>query len=351
MKSTSLSVPLSILLSLTAADGLAAAADACDGRAITAAARVQVSDGTTFETKSYFQAADVAAIEHSYPGGETQLIAVEGPVAWARRGDRARLGGDDYRNFALGHQFHALLLFFDTLVSSGAERGDIPFGGAVRAGSGGDLPFGGRVYLVKDSAGDDPAGFLFELPDSPPMEVHFRDWRDAGGTRLPFNVEVDDGSRRFDYFFQDIGVAESSPAWFFEAVPAPDLDALQVQRLHRRLLAAHCLGDADMIAGLTAPEIIVSSRGELHRSTREETRESFTRTFERLEYREYHDLVEPVIEISQAGDLAWIAVSVRAVGVENGSGAEFDSQWSWIMLAKKIDGAWLHAGNASNRLQ
>jgi len=32
-------------------------------------------------------------------------------------------------------------------------------------------------------------------------------------------------------------------------------------------------------------------------------------------------------------------------------GAEFDSQWSWILLAKKIDGAWLHAGNASNRLQ
>jgi hypothetical protein len=106
-----------------------------------------------------------------------------------------------------------------------------------------------------------------------------------------------------------------------------------------------------MIAALTAPEIIVSSRGELHRSTQEETREVFTRTFERLEYREYHDLVDPVIEISQAGDLAWIAVSVRAVAVEIGSGTEFDDQWSWIMLARKIDGAWLHAGNASNRLQ
>ncbi len=142
-------------------------------------------------------------------------------------------------------------------------------------------------------------------------------------------------------------VAPASPLWFFEATGAPDLDAVQVYRLHRTLLAAHCLGDADLIANLSAPEVIVAGRGELYRESSESMRAQFTALFERLDYREYHDIVLPELKLS--GDLGWIGVNVRAVGEDKEGGAPFDDQWAWIMVVEKRDGAWLHAGNASNR--
>ena len=305
-----------------------------------------MSDGTSFATESFYQSADTSAIKHLRD--DLQIVAVEGPVAWAARADQAQTGGDRLRNFALGHQYHALLLHYEEVASAIVPRDDISFGGAVHGGTSGDLPFGGTLARIQDKNSTRPAGFLFELPDTPPIEVRFEDWRDTNGGLLPYHVQIDDGSRRFDYFYTKVQITRASPTWFFDAVPAPDLDRLLIHRLHRRILAAHCLGDAALIADLTAPEIVVASRGELHRSTREETRGRFTALFERLDYTGYQDLVDPVIEVSDDGSLGWIAVNVRALGIEIESGTPFDSQWSWIMLARKIDGAWLHAGNASN---
>lgn len=338
-----------VLIALVAYASCGAASDACSQLSITTAARVEVSDGSTFNTESFYQSADTSAIRHI--DDEIQIVAVEGPVAWAARGGKTQTGGDNLKNFALGHQYHALLLHYDEVVSAIAPRENIAFGGAVRGGKSGDLPFGGKLALIQDGEETRPAGLLFELPDTPPIEVHLKDWRDSNGRTLPFHVQIDDGSRRFDYFYTKIEITEASPIWFFEAVPGPDLNRLQIHRLHRRILAAHCMGDADLIADLTAPDIVVASRGELHRSTREETRERFTGLFERLDYTGYHDLLDPVIEVSEDGGMGWIAVNVRAVGAEIGTGTPFDSQWSWIMLARKIDGSWLHAGNASSLLQ
>ena len=76
--------------------------------------------------------------------------------------------------------------------------------------------------------------------------------------------------------------------------------------------------------------------------------ERFTAVFDRLDYREYHDLRLPVVEVSESGDLGWIAVEVRAIGTDRESGDAFDNQWAWLMAVRKIDGRWLHAGNASN---
>ena len=334
------------LIALLAYGSGSAASDACSQRSVVTAARVEVSDGTSFATESFYQGADTSAIRHIRD--DVQIVAVEGPVAWAARADKAQSGGDNLKNFALGHQYHALLLHYEEVVSAIVPRDDIPFGGAFRSGTSGDLPFGGTLARMQDNDATRPAGFLFELPGTSPIEVRFGDWRNTNGRMLPFHVQIDDGSRRFDYFYTKVEISEASPTWFFDAVPAPDLDRLLLHRLHRRILAAHCMGDADLIADLTAEDLVVASRGELHRSTREETRGRFTALFERLDYTGYQDLVDPVIEVSGDGSLGWIAVNVRALGKEIESGTPFDSQWSWIMLARKVEGVWLHAGNASN---
>ena len=123
---------------------------------------------------------------------------------------------------------------------------------------------------------------------------------------------------------------------------------MQVYRLHRKLLAAHCLGDADLIAELSAAENLIAGRGNLLWSSNSATRDRFISLFQSVDYTEYHDIAMPVVEISQAADIGWIGVNVRAIGSDKSTGTAFDDQWAWIMLVKKIDNVWIHAGNASN---
>ena len=324
------------------------ASDACSNRAIFTTADVRVSDGTSFATESFFHSAEASAIRHIRE--DNQIVAVEGPVAWVSRDGKAQVGSDQFKSFALGHQFHAMLLHFEDLASGIANKSDISFDGGIHTGKGGDFKYGGRIFLVQGSGKSRPLGFVFELPDLPPMEISLGEWRDQNGTDLPFHVRIDDGSRVFDYAFTRVDLAPRSATWFHDIVEAPDLDQLQVYRLHRRLLSAHCEGNADVIADLTAPETLISGRGKLQEYSREDTRARFERVFKQVDYRQYQDVIAPVVEVAQGGDIGWVGVNVRAAGVEIASGKAFETQWSWVMLTRKVDGIWLNAGNASNHL-
>ncbi len=319
--------------------------DACSTRAVVTSADVSVSDGSEFSTQSYFHSKNAAAIRHIRD--DEQLVAVEGPVAWARRGDKAQAGSDFFRQFALGHQYHALLLYFDRIASNPRRGERIRFAGADRSAVTADYPYGGQVRLVDGDREDRPAGLPFAFPEADPITAEFGDWRTVSGLELPFHIRIDDGDRVFDYRYTDVDVGTRSPLWFFDAVPAPAIDELELYRLHRKILAGHCLGDADLIADLSAPEISTANRGEVRRSTNEDLRERFTALFQRLDYTAYIDRVEPLIEVSD--DVAWMLVEVQARGAETSSGIAFDEQWAWGMFAAKIDGVWLHSGNVSNR--
>lgn len=331
-------------ITLLAAAGQATASDACSTTWIEATADVTVSDGSSFSTESFYQSADNAAIRHIRE--DTQLIAVEGPVGWWRRDGSGQTGSNLHRSFALGHQFHALLLHFDDIMDNVRAGDAIPFGDTASSGKSGDYPFGGTVHLVN---GDErPAGMVFEFPDHKAMIIRYSEWRTHDGAELPFRVTVDDGTRVFDYRFTDVELDARPPGAFAEAIGAPGLENVEVYRLHRELLAAHCAGDYERMAALSTPEIVNASRGHLGSTTRDEMREGFRGLFESVDYTSYHDLADPVIEVSESGDLGWIAVEVRAQGTVTASGAPFDDQWAWVMLVRKVDGQWLHAGNASN---
>lgn len=335
---------LAVLALTCIAASPALGSDACGTRAIETRASVAASDGSAFTTRSWFKARDVAAIAH--PDND-QIVAVEGPLGWVSRGDRARLG-DAFRGFALGHQYHALLRHFDEIAGEVQAVSGIEVGSTTYSGRRGTMPTGGHVTLL--GGAPHPAGLLFELPDNAPMQVTFDDWRKIGDIVLPYLVRIDDGTRVFDYRYTHIALDARDPEWFFDAVPAPDLDALRIHRLHRRMLAAHCRGDAGTLAALSAPQVVVAGRGQVHETTPQAMRERFTGLFERLDYREYHDLIPPHIAVAESGDLGWMAVNVRAVGAARDGGQAFDDTWAWIMTLVKRDGVWLHSGNASNRM-
>ncbi|MEM7503886.1 MAG: hypothetical protein AAF417_17680 [Pseudomonadota bacterium] len=333
---------------LASSIGAAWASDACSDYGIIAHADVTVSDGSSFSTEAYYHSANTAAIRHL--GASDQTIAVEGPVAWVQVGEEAELGGDFHKVFALGHQYHALLENFDAIVPDVRDTAQ-SFRGQVLPARSGEYPYGGAVHLVggRDSP---PLGLVFEFPDAAPIEVVFSEWRTVGGKRerreRPYRAEIHDGERVFDYSYTKVENADRSPLWFVEALPAPSLDELRVYRLHRALLAAHCLGDAQLMADLSAENVVIANRGQLSTTTRTDMRDRFAQVFERVDYTEYHDLMPPEVRVSETGDIGWIGVNVRAVGIDRQSGVGFDDQWAWLMTVQKIDGRWLHTANASN---
>jgi ketosteroid isomerase-like protein len=323
---------------------IAGATDACSNTAIVTAAEVSVSDGGSFRTQSFFQSREAAAIRHI--DESERVIAVEGPFSWRRSGQDTGLGGPELAGFALGHQFHAFLWYFDELVDDLETDVDVPWAGTTVKGKRGRDPYGGSVTLI-DPVGDRPV-LLIENPDSGLIVVRYGDWREEGGRHVPYLVSIDDGDRVFDYRFSSVETGDRKPSWFFDAVASPSIDEIDVFRLHRKLLAAHCLGDAALMAGLSAPTTTVASRGEVHTVTREQVEQQFTSLFERVDYTAYRDLIPPDIEISASGDLGWIVVNVRANGLDIESGEPFDDQWAWVMTVRKVAGEWRQAGNASN---
>lgn len=336
-------------LALLSAGHASHADDACSPLAIETRANVAVSDGSVFRTETQFHSAKANSFTQRYDDGET-LIVVEGPFSWVRTGDTASGGTAFHKLFALGHQFHAFLLYFDEIAGTVDPAGQVSFLDETRAALSADYPYGGRVHLVAGDRPERPLGLLFEFPDIPPISVEFDDWRDHAGRDLPFVLEIDDGTRQFTYAYTDIAIEDRSPLWFMDGVGAVDLDPVNVYRLHRQLLAAHCLGDAERMANLSTEAIVSASRGALTQTDRETTRTRFGQVFEAVDYTEYHDLKDPVIRVSDAGDLAWIGVEVLAKGVEVADQTPFEMQWAWIMLAENSDGTWRHAGNASNML-
>jgi hypothetical protein len=325
------------------------ASDACSMRSIVTAADVTVSDGSSFLTESFFQSENAAAIRHI--SEKEQTVVVEGPFGWVRVDDTDKLGSGFEKTFALGHQFHAFLLYFDEIVSNSRKSEGILFQGEKHRATTGDYPHGGLVHLIADEGGLHAAGLVFEFPEAEPIVATFSDWKSIDQVEVPFQVEIDDGQRIFTYRYSRIDMTPGTPLWFFEAVSPPILDEIRVYRLHRQLLAAHCMGDAEMIARLSSAEVLSVNNGAMKQVSNSALRDRFSGLFERLDYTKYDDIVMPVIEIAEGSDLGWVGVNVRAAGKDVSQGTPFDHQWAWLMIVRKEDGKWLHAGNASNLAQ
>ncbi len=231
--------PLTILLFLAVMlhTSLARSSGDCEAPVIHTAASVSASDGDGFETESFYQSKEAAAIRHIMDGEQT--IAVEGPFGWVSRGGQFETGGDPLKAFALGHQFHAFLLHFDELVPAAQLSGELSFQGDTAEGTGGEFPYGGSVYLV-GGAGRQPEGLRFEFPGTEPIEAVFSDWRETGGPPVPFHIRIDDGKAVFDYAFSVIELKQGSPSWFSNAVGTAGSEEVEDYRQRQRVRAGRC---------------------------------------------------------------------------------------------------------------
>lgn len=321
--------------------------DVCRPWGIAATAEVVVSDGSSFRIESTFQNVDTNAITHIREDSRG-TIAVDGAFGWVEQGSDADLGGNFHKLFALGHQFHAFLLHFDELTTN-PRAGLVELHGTSRTSRVADYPYGGLVHLIAGDTSSRPWGFQFAFPERPPIWVALGDWRDSAGRMLPFEIEIDDGERTFMYRYTDIAIDAGHVEWYFQQVLTPPLDEVAIHRLHRSMLAAHCDGDAQRLAQLTAPTALSINRGEISVISPGQMSTRFEQLFNTLTYDTYIDLVTPKVTVADSADIGWAAVQVRAVGGETHGDGRFDDQWAWLMLAKKVDGVWTHAGNASNR--
>lgn len=331
---------------LLSSRSLAVGYDACSTDAIHTIANVTVSDGSTYSVESFYRSGKRAAAKFSSNGGS--MHAVEGGLAWSRTAAGESLAGDFVRDFALGHNFHALLLRFEEMVDEIERVEGVTFAGKNVSALKGLRGTGGAVYLIDGETPGRPAGLRYDVGDMV-IEIAASDWREEKDAWAPYELVINDGEREFTYRFSHVDLTDKPLLWFDGAVAVPSLDAVQIYRLHRRQLAAHCMADPALLASGMAPKAMMVNGGAVSTTTPEQAQARFVGLFERRRYDRYADLKDPVIEVAASGDIGWSAVNLSVGGYHPETGERFEEEWAWVSLVKKIDGVWRMAGNASNR--
>lgn len=317
--------------------------DACDTRAIHSMADVTVSDGKTYSVEGLYKSRHRTAAR--FIRDNSSLHVVDGSNVWVQSEAGSELADDFQRDYALGHQFHAFLLRFEELVDN-IERVDaVSFDEESHKAVKGVRDTGGAVYLIDGETPDRPLGLRYDVADLK-IEITASDWRDVDGTQVPFALSIDDGERVFEYRYTAVDLSDKPLMWFYDNVPSPDIPVVDVERLHRKTLIAHCLGDAEMMAALSAPNASIVSGGSVFNVTPAHIAGQFERVFARRKYAAYVDTAMPRVAADER--IGWAAVQVNAQGITPENGQPFDEHWAWVMMAEKIDGEWRMAGNASN---
>jgi len=321
--------------------------EACLNEAIATSANVTTSYGKSYRVETWYRTPGEVAV--NFDNDKPNFMAIEGPLAWTRDAAKATLVGDKEKRIIVGHQFHALAFRFDEIFYDVKPVRNVSFRGEKHAGRKGLIPGGGATTLVVGDDESRPLGLIIEQPGAKPLEVTYDDWRETPSGRFaPWRVVIKENEKTFDYSYTDIVFDDHDAVDYQERYAAPAIDEVAVFRLHRALLAAHCRGDAAMMAALTAPEGVVASRGDLLDVSRADTHQQFQAVFARSFYASYADIQPPVIAVSKGGDVGWVVVNVRPEGTMLKTGEPFAGQWAWAILARKIDGVWLSVGNISN---
>lgn len=217
---------------------LAFANPACESEVITSLADVSVSDGTSYQVETYYRLPDESVV--TFLGENGNDIVSEGPYAWYRKGEKTGLMGDKEKRFAIGHQYHAMLLNFDRIMS-GVHDEKLEFLGESRIAKTGQYPYGGTVSLVEGDEENRPAGFLMLLPEETPIEVSLQGWHQhKAGHILPNRLEIHHGGMVFTYNYEWVNFSPGDAADFQARYPLPEIDEIQGYREGQLASAAEC---------------------------------------------------------------------------------------------------------------
>lgn len=168
-------------------------------------ARVEVSGGLQFSTRTLYVHPDKATFHRKYSDRVITLRMDDGKF-WRDEGDgeAPMAGSESDREFILGHQVHAWLLHFDALSGgkSGCQDVEI-FGKNTRAIRVEHEKFSKMLMPCEGR----PVYLYMQFGDIQ-VQISFSDWRMHQGIELPFRVSFNDGTRTFLYFYDEIVVTE-----------------------------------------------------------------------------------------------------------------------------------------------
>ena len=121
--------------------------------------------------------------------------------------------------------------------------------------------------------------------------------------------------------------------------------------MHAALLKAHLDSDVRAWLATESDRYVVANRGEITHPSKADRLAVLGDYLGRTRFREYRDLVPPIVRVSRDGSMAWLIAQVKASGVQRkDSGGEEPIEFvcAWIELYEKQGGRWMRVGNVSN---
>lgn len=125
----------------------------------------------------------------------------------------------------------------------------------------------------------------------------------------------------------------------------------ELVKMHQELLQFHLNGDVEGWLATESEQYVVANRGEVTHPSKKDREARIKPYLKRTRFREYRDLIAPVVRVSSDGSLAWLIAQVKASGVQtsdDGKQAPIEFTSAWIELFEKKDGKWVRVGNVSN---
>jgi len=122
-------------------------------------------------------------------------------------------------------------------------------------------------------------------------------------------------------------------------------------KMHQDLLQFHLKGDVDSWLATESDQYVVANRGEVTYPSKKDREARIGPYLKRTKFKEYRDLIAPVVRVSKDGSLAWLIAQVKASGVQtadDGKQQPLEFTSAWIELFERKDGKWIRVGNVSN---
>jgi hypothetical protein len=102
-------------------------------------------------------------------------------------------------------------------------------------------------------------------------------------------------------------------------------------KMHQDLLQFHLKGDVESWLATESDQYVVANRGEVTHPSKKDREARIAPYLKRTKFKEYPDLIAPVVRVWKDGSLAWLIAQVRASGVQTTDGKqepiEFTSAW------------------------
>jgi hypothetical protein len=133
------------------------------------------------------------------------------------------------------------------------------------------------------------------------------------------------------------------------ACAASDAKA-ELLSLHETTRQAHLRGDATPMAATIGDQLLLAENGVLRTQSNAEVARFFAGYFKRVRYREWRDVIPPVVTVSPDERMAWMAVQVEAIYTRADKPAEGEKRFksSWIATYERDKCAWRMTGIASD---